>query len=153
MGTFECQCQILLRPLTQRSPTWQLRRLAITREQTREEGFRNTKTDGGRPSTDGALPTSTDPQQRGMGKSKRARDNARSTGNTKWRERWATMTGAGSTTRVASNPTTKDCHNKRHQHIITPRNHTMATKTRRQQAGQSNNPNMTTGPNRAETLT
>ena len=42
--------------------TWQLRRLAITREQTREEGSRNMKTYGGRPPTDSALPTSTDPQ-------------------------------------------------------------------------------------------
>ena len=49
------------------------------------------------------------------------------------------MTGAGSTTRTADG-----CHNKCHQHIKTPCDHTMPNKTRRsKQNKQSKNSNMT----------
>ena len=94
----------------------------------------NTGTDGGRPPTGGVLPVTTDSQLQYTQRSKGARGCAQSTGNNKWRESWATMTGAGRTMKT-----------KPHLHTITPRDHTMAnviTRAARLQAKQSGDANM-----------
>ena len=124
--------------------TWPYKASAKAREQPKEEGTRNMGADGRKSPIDGTLPTGTDPQLHSAGRPKQTRKGAWSTGNTKWREKQAAMTGTMCTTRATHNPTVKDHHNKRHQHTVTPCRHTIAAQTRTQQNRHSDNANMTT---------